>query len=160
MLEYRQFLIGHFRVPKTLTFKMKQGAQPFLKWEWNLFLHENEKWFPYQRLSTYPRFETEAPRNSEMAYSYSFLDNRVGCSHRSVRRNYIISFNLFRYFKLSLIFSKIAIYLFIHCLSLLSKDEQLAVRNMQYLWQYLLGIYPLIIHSKYFPDSDWLKAHV
>ena len=42
--------IGHFRVPKTLTFKMRRGAQPFL---WNEFyLHENEKWFPYQRLST------------------------------------------------------------------------------------------------------------
>ena len=24
------------------------------------YLHENEKWFPYQRLSTYPCFETEA----------------------------------------------------------------------------------------------------
>ena len=58
--------IGHFRVPKTLTFKMRRGAQPFL---WNEFyLHENEKWFPYQRLSTYPRFEIEARGNSEMAY--------------------------------------------------------------------------------------------
>ena len=25
------------------------------------YLHENEKWFPYQRLSSYPRSETEAP---------------------------------------------------------------------------------------------------
>ena len=24
------------------------------------YLHENEKWFPHQRLSAYPRFETEA----------------------------------------------------------------------------------------------------
>ena len=32
------------------------------------YLHENEKWFPYQRLSTYPRFETEARGNSDMAY--------------------------------------------------------------------------------------------
>ena len=30
------------------------------EWEW--------KWFPYQRLSSYPRFETEARENSEMAY--------------------------------------------------------------------------------------------
>ena len=29
---------------------------------------ENEKWFPYQRLSSYPSFETEARENSEMAY--------------------------------------------------------------------------------------------
>ena len=47
--------IGHFRVPKTLTFKMRLGAQPF-SWKWAL------------RLSTYPRFETEARGNSEMVY--------------------------------------------------------------------------------------------
>ena len=32
-------LIGHFRVPKTLTFKMRLGAQPFL-WKWVLFAWE------------------------------------------------------------------------------------------------------------------------
>ena len=32
------------------------------------FVFENER-FPYQRLSTYRRFETEARGNSEMAYS-------------------------------------------------------------------------------------------
>ena len=37
---------------------MRLGLQPFL-WKW-VYLHENEKWFPYQRLSTYPPFETEA----------------------------------------------------------------------------------------------------
>ena len=31
------------------------------------YLHENEN--PYQSLSTYPRFETEAQGNPEMAYS-------------------------------------------------------------------------------------------
>ena len=31
--------IGHFRVPKTLTFKMRLGAQPFL-WKWVLFTRE------------------------------------------------------------------------------------------------------------------------
>ena len=31
--------IGHFRVPKTLTFKMRLGAQPFL-WKWVLFAWE------------------------------------------------------------------------------------------------------------------------
>ena len=41
------------------------GAQPFL-WKW--VLRENEKWFPYKRLSTYPLFETEARGNSELAY--------------------------------------------------------------------------------------------
>ena len=44
--------IGHFRVPKPLTFKMRLG------WVHNLSC---EKWFPYQRLSSSPRFETEAP---------------------------------------------------------------------------------------------------
>ena len=48
--------IGHFRVPKTLTFKMRLGAQPFL-WKWVLFA-----------MSTYPRFETEARGNSDVAY--------------------------------------------------------------------------------------------
>ena len=33
------------------------------------YLHEKEQWFPYQRLSTYPRFEKEARGNSELAYS-------------------------------------------------------------------------------------------
>ena len=31
--------ISHFRVPKTLTFKMRLGAQPFL-WKWVLFARE------------------------------------------------------------------------------------------------------------------------
>ena len=34
-------LIGHFRAPKTLTFKMKLGAKPF-KRENEFYLHENE----------------------------------------------------------------------------------------------------------------------
>ena len=32
-------LIGHFRVPKTLTFKMRPSVQPFL-WKWALFVWE------------------------------------------------------------------------------------------------------------------------
>ena len=32
-------IIGHFRVPKTLTFKMRLGAKPFL-WKWVLFAWE------------------------------------------------------------------------------------------------------------------------
>ena len=34
-----RYEIGHFRVPKTLTFKMRLGAQPFL-WKWVLFAWE------------------------------------------------------------------------------------------------------------------------
>ena len=32
-------LVGHFRVPKTLTFKIRPSAQPFL-WKWDLFAWE------------------------------------------------------------------------------------------------------------------------
>ena len=39
-----------------------------LSCENEFYLHENEKWFPHQRLSTYPSFETETRGNSEMAY--------------------------------------------------------------------------------------------
>ena len=40
---------------------MRLGAQPFFFFSANEFyLHENEKWFPYQRMSPYPSFETEA----------------------------------------------------------------------------------------------------
>ena len=31
-------------------------------------MHENEKSFPYQRLSTYPRFDTEARMNSNFIF--------------------------------------------------------------------------------------------
>ena len=37
-------LISHLRVPKTLTFKMRLGAQPF-KCENEFYLHENENDF-------------------------------------------------------------------------------------------------------------------
>ena len=45
---------------------MRLGAQPFL---WKSFIWMRmKKPFPYRRLSTYPRFETEARGNSEMVY--------------------------------------------------------------------------------------------
>ena len=66
-----QSSIGHFRVPKTLPFKMRLGAQPFL---WNL--HENEKWFPYQRLSTNPHFQNEA-RCTTFLVKMSFICMRT-----------------------------------------------------------------------------------
>ena len=49
---------------------MRLGAQSFYKNEF--YLHENEE--RYQMLSTYPRFETEARGNSEMAYWILFFD--------------------------------------------------------------------------------------
>ena len=51
----RSKAIGRFRVPKTLTFKMRLGAQPF-SWKRVLFA-----WDPYQRLSTFPSFWNRGP---------------------------------------------------------------------------------------------------
>ena len=48
------------------------------------YLRGNEKWFPYQRLNTYPRFETEARGNSEIAYKRFIHRHRV---NRSVATN-------------------------------------------------------------------------
>ena len=58
-------LIGHFRVSPGLCIKTRLGAQHFLR-KWVLFAWE-WKLFPYQRLSTLPRFDTEILGNSEMA---------------------------------------------------------------------------------------------
>ena len=64
-----------------------------LSCENEFYLHENEKLLPYQRLSTYPRFETDARGNSEMAYYIlrlfkgliltQFLRNLVTANERS-----------------------------------------------------------------------------
>ena len=78
-LEYLK-LIGHFRVPKTLTFKMKPSAQPFL-WKWVLFANENEKSFPYQRMNTC--FDTETRGNSKIARD---------ASHTSWKRSIVMTF--------------------------------------------------------------------
>ena len=52
-------------------------------------MHESERGFPYQRLSTYPRFETEARGNSEMAYcrtnetTYTIVIDQSNCQSRA-----------------------------------------------------------------------------
>ena len=46
-----------FWVLKTLTWKMKPSAQPFL-WVNEFYFHENKKTFSYIRLRTQPRFDT------------------------------------------------------------------------------------------------------
>ena len=58
--------IGHFQVPKTLSFKIRQSAQPLF------YLHENGKSFPCQRLSTEHLVWNRGlgQGNSEMAYSF------------------------------------------------------------------------------------------
>ena len=50
-------------------FQNELGQVHNLSCENEFYLHENEKSFSYQRLSTEPRFDTEARGNSEMAYS-------------------------------------------------------------------------------------------
>ena len=47
--------------------KVRPGAQPFIKNEFNL--HLNEISFSYEKTGTKTRFEEEAEGNSEMAYS-------------------------------------------------------------------------------------------
>ena len=62
--------IGHFRVPKTLSFKVRLGAQPF-KWKWVLFAWE-WKMISISKTEHLPSFWNRGPGNSEMAY-------RLGC---------------------------------------------------------------------------------
>ena len=57
VLKVLQYATSEVRVPKTLAFKMRLDAQSFL-WKWVLLA----------LLITYPRFETEAQGNSEIAY--------------------------------------------------------------------------------------------
>ena len=57
--------LGHFRVPETLTFKMRPSAQPF-SWKWVLFAWE-WKSFPYQTLNTNLVLIQRARGNSGMA---------------------------------------------------------------------------------------------
>ena len=59
---------------------MRPGAKK-LSCENEFYLHENEKWFPYQRQSSYLSFETEARGNSEMAYWEN--TPRLACSRLS-----------------------------------------------------------------------------
>ena len=64
-------IIGHFRDSFYLCFKTSLGAQPFI-WKWVLhlcLLSFKLNSFPYERLCTKTRSETEAKGNSEMAYS-------------------------------------------------------------------------------------------
>ena len=64
--------IGHFRVPKTLTFKMRLGAQSFSSLEMSFICMRMKNDFHIKRLSTYPGFDTETRGNSELASSPTF----------------------------------------------------------------------------------------
>ena len=56
------------------------------------YLHQNEKWFPYQRLSTHPRFETEA-RGRKWPILNSFNQSKLeaGACRRSNGREKVLA---------------------------------------------------------------------
>ena len=58
--------IGHIRVPKTLTFKMRLDAQPFL-WKWVLFAWE-WKMIAISKAEHLPSLWNRGPVELEMAY--------------------------------------------------------------------------------------------
>ena len=64
---YTYLTIGHCRVPKTVTFKTRLSAKPFLLKISSLCMRIKRS-FSYHRLHTKPRFDTEAWGNSKMAF--------------------------------------------------------------------------------------------
>ena len=64
-----------------------------LSCENEFYLHENEKSLLYQRLSTYPCFDTEAKGNSEMVYYYVWLTqvNRIALPFIRRRQFHLIA---------------------------------------------------------------------
>ena len=67
-----------------------------LSCENEFYLHENEKSFPYRRLSTHPRFETEGRRNSEMAYCLKvWIKSRFANHFMQVFKVYCQSFKFY-----------------------------------------------------------------
>ena len=62
------FQIGHFRVPKLSHFQCEAGCKTFLV-KMSFICMRIKDSFSYQRLSTEPRFKTEACNNSETEIS-------------------------------------------------------------------------------------------
>ena len=71
--------IGHFWVPKTLTFKMRLGAQPFL-WKWVLFAWE-WKIISISKAEHLPSFRNRGP--GKLGNDLLFSSTR-GYPHRSL----------------------------------------------------------------------------
>ena len=67
-------LICHFRVPKTLTLKMRLGAQPFL-WKWVLFAWE-WKMISISKAEHLPSFWNRGPweLGNDLLYSSPYID--------------------------------------------------------------------------------------
>ena len=69
--------IGHFRVPKTLTFKMRLGAQPFL-WKWVLFAWE-WKMISVSKADHRPSFWNRGQGELGNGFSQARRSNRFWC---------------------------------------------------------------------------------
>ena len=70
--------IGHFRIIFDLSFKASPGAHLFIM-RASFYLHMNENYFSYERMSTRTRFEKEAKGNSEMVYLWANYHNMTIC---------------------------------------------------------------------------------
>ena len=92
--------IGHFRVPKTLTFKMRLGAQSFL-WKWVLFTRE-WKMISISKAEHLTSFWNRGQGNSEMVYCSLDELNVV-----PLKKEASISFNLCKYVQTSGLKSKL-----------------------------------------------------
>ena len=84
-----------------------------LSCENEFYLHENEKPFPCQRLSTKPRFDTEARGNSELAYRFGRLQlpsNKVRCKQNCDNHGpVVLAVGNYNIFKMAIIFDLILI---------------------------------------------------
>ena len=93
--------IGHFRVPKNPHFQNEANCPTFLvKMS---FLCLRKKSFPYQRLSTYPRFDTEAQGNSQMAYSGIYSKGSPVWRVISVKIMFVLMFWIYTGIKMSVV---------------------------------------------------------
>ena len=83
-----------------------------LSCENEFYLYENEKWFSHQRLSTYSRFETEAPGNSEMASYGHKIPKRFTQADKSNNKAHTVMIKLVMYRNICLAFNLIPVFVF------------------------------------------------
>ena len=83
-----------------------------LSCENEFYLYENEKWFSHQRLSTYPRFETQAPGNSEMACYGHKIPQRCTEADKSNNKAHTVMIKLAMYRNICLAFNLIPVLVF------------------------------------------------
>ena len=87
--------IGHLRVPKTLTFKMRLGTQPFL-WEWVLFAWE-WKMISISKAEQLPSFWNRGLgelRNGLFSWLWSVFREKELIILRKIKRHLDLSLHL------------------------------------------------------------------